>query len=80
MVISFLLADWVEQLNQEWQQDVEIQKLIKENQANLVSHSKFSWEHGLNKNKRKILHLSKSSKPSFTTCRYWDNFLVAKTG
>ncbi|RVX22659.1 Kinesin-like protein KIN-7E, chloroplastic [Vitis vinifera] len=39
--------DKVEQLKQEWQEDVEIQKLIQEMQPNPTSHSKFSWEHEL---------------------------------
>lgn len=34
MIISFLLAELVEQLKQEWQQDMDIQKLIQETQAN----------------------------------------------
>lgn len=42
MAISFLLADWVEQLKQEWQQDMEIQKLIQEIQSNPGFHSKFN--------------------------------------
>ena len=42
MAISFLLADWVEQLKQEWQQDMEIQKLIQEILSNPGFHSKFN--------------------------------------
>ena len=54
MVISFLLAEWVEQLKQEWEQDVKIQRLIKEIQADPSSHSKYSWEYDLLKYKGRL--------------------------
>ena len=54
MAISFPLTDWVEQLKQEWQQDMEIQKLIQELQENPTSHSKFNWEHDLLKHEVRL--------------------------
>ena len=51
MAISFPLVEWVEQLTQVWQQDMEIQRLIHEIQANPTSHSKYSWDHDLLKYK-----------------------------
>ena len=54
MAISFPFAESVEQLKQEWQQNVEIQRLIQEIQANPASHSKYSWEHDLLKYKERL--------------------------
>ena len=64
MAISFPLTDWVEQLKQEWQQDMEIQKLIQELQENPTSHSKFNWEHDLLKHEVRLwLGRSSNLKP-----------------
>ena len=54
MTISFPLAEWVEQLKQEWQQHMEIQRLIQEMQVNPASHSKYSWEHDILKYKGRL--------------------------
>ena len=54
MAIFFPLAEWLEQLKQEWQQDVEIQRLIQEIQADPASHSKYIWEHDLLKYKGRL--------------------------
>ena len=54
MTISFSLAEWVEQLKQEWQQHMEIQRLIQEMQVNPASHSKYSWEHDILKYKGRL--------------------------
>ena len=54
----------MKQLKQEWQQDVEIQRLIQEIQADPTSHSKYSWEHDLLKYKGRLwLGKNSSLKP-----------------
>ena len=50
----------VEQFKQEWQHDVEIQRLIQEIHADPASHSKYSWEHDLKYKGR--LWLGKNSR------------------